>query len=67
MTEHGLRSVINVPLMKGPLCYATVNVFTAPSFSFSGMAAIAAPPAAAPDANLRNVRRSVSLISRPIV
>jgi hypothetical protein len=27
MTQHGLRSVVNVPLMKGAQCYATVNVF----------------------------------------
>lgn len=27
MSAHGLRSVINVPLMNGGLCYATVNVF----------------------------------------
>jgi hypothetical protein len=27
MTAHGLHSVVNVPLMKGELCYATVNVF----------------------------------------
>jgi hypothetical protein len=27
MSDFGLRSVINVPLMQGPLCYATFNVF----------------------------------------
>ena len=27
MRAHGLRSVVNVPLMQGPLCYATFNVF----------------------------------------
>jgi hypothetical protein len=27
MRAHRLRSVINVPLMQGPLCYATFNVF----------------------------------------
>lgn len=29
MRAHGLRSVINVPLMQGSLCYATFNVFGA--------------------------------------
>jgi hypothetical protein len=27
MRLHQLSSVINVPLMQGPLCYATFNVF----------------------------------------
>lgn len=27
MRPHGLRSVVNVPLLHGPLCYATFNVF----------------------------------------
>ncbi|WP_147284313.1 GAF domain-containing protein [Pseudacidovorax intermedius] len=27
MRAFGLRSVVNVPLMQGPLCYATFNVF----------------------------------------
>jgi hypothetical protein len=27
MAAHGLRCVINVPLMKANLCYATVNIF----------------------------------------
>jgi hypothetical protein len=27
MRPYGLRSVVNVPLLRGPLCYATFNVF----------------------------------------
>lgn len=27
MRAFGLRSVVNVPLMQGPLCYATFNIF----------------------------------------
>lgn len=34
MRAHGLRSVVNVPLLQGDLCYATFNVFgTRPQWS----------------------------------
>lgn len=34
MRVHGLRSVVNVPLLQGPVCYATFNVFgTQPRWS----------------------------------